>query len=838
MKKLLIGSLSLLFSVVSLSAQKTVASAADSLPTMAMESRKTYEIGGIKVTGNRFSEPNAIIGVSGLKVGNKIALPGPDLQRALRSLWKLRLFTDVQIVKEKTLGDVIFLEIMVTERPSLSSYSWAGAKKNQHEDLNHIVDRFIPKGTIVTESGKANIIAGIEKYYREKGYLDATASAEELPDPKRVNATKLVFNVSKNKRVRINNIVFTGNDNVKASRLRKKMDKTHRRLKIFSSSKLISEEYEKDKKHIIDYYSNIGFRDARITSDSVWREPKGNLQIKINIDEGKRYFFRSISWKGNTIYDSKTLTQVLGIGRGDIYNNELLEKRLRFSQDGRDVSSLYMDNGYLFFNIDPVETAIDGDSIDIEMRMFEGPLATIDQVTIKGNDRTHEHVIRRELFTLPGEKFSRADIIRSQRQIVGLGYFNQENLGINTPVNAQRGTVNIEYKVEEKPSDQLELSAGWGGFGVVGTLGVSFNNFSARNMFNKKSWSPLPTGDGQRLSLRAQSNGRFFQSYTASFTEPWLGGKKPTSLTTAFSYTRYADFYDDAKNIGIMQGSVSIGRRLKWPDDNFISNTSIDYQRFNLNNYGSGNILFPGVTQGVFNNVNIQQTFTRASISDPLFPKSGSKFQLIMQATPPYSLLGRTVAGDASAQEKFRWVEFYKWRFNAEWYTSLGHKFVLKTVAKIGQMGYYNKNIGYSPFGRFILGGDGLASRQFAGFTGNEQIALRGYEVAQLPGSGDGGGVAFAKYQIELRYPISLNPSSTIYIHTFVDGGNVWKTTREFKPLDIRRSAGAGLRIFLPMFGTLGFDYGFGFDKPELDPATTKITGYGRFGIILGFEPD
>jgi outer membrane protein insertion porin family len=814
----------------------------DTLPVTNYGAQKDYEIGGIKVTGAQFTDANAIIGVSSLQIGKKIKFPGPDVPKAMKALWKLRLFDDVQIVKDKMVGDVIFFEIRLKERPHITTFSYKGAKKNQHDDLNHIVNRFIPKGTIVTESNKANAIFGIEKYYREKGYLDTKVTIEEQQEEKRANGVKLVFNVERNARVKIQDITFEGNNNATTRKLRKQLDKTHRKAKIFSSSKLIADDYTDDKKKLLKYYSNIGYRDAKIVTDSVWREKDGDLKIHMKIDEGRRYYFRNITWKGNSIYEAETLTKVLGIQKGDIYNGELLENRLRFSQDGRDVSSLYMDNGYLFFNVEPTEVSIEGDSIDLDMRIYEGPQATIDRVTIKGNDRTHEHVIRRELRTIPGDKFSRALIIRSQRQIIGLGYFNQENLGINTPVNPQRGTVDIEYKVEEKPSDQLELSAGWGGFGVVGTLGVSFNNFSIRNVFKKGAWSPLPQGDGQRLSIRAQSNGKFFQSYNASFSEPWLGGKKPQSLTVSGAYSKYANIYVANSYFGILQATVALGRQLKFPDDYFTSSTALEYQRYSLNNYGN----FNGLGNGTYNNVNISQTFSRNSISDPLFPKEGSRITLILSATPPYSLLNGKHYKDQPDEVKFKWVEYYKWRFNAEWYTPVISKFILKVDAKIGSLGYYNKYVGYSPFGRYLVGGDGLANRQI-GLTGNELLALRGYETTDLPannanttgsstGSLGGGGTTFAKYTAELRFPVSLNPSSTIYAHAFVQGGNVWSSVKDFRPFDLRRSAGLGLRVFLPMFGTLGFDYGIGFDKP--DKKGGKLTDYGRFGIILGFEPD
>jgi outer membrane protein insertion porin family len=789
----------------------------------------------VKVIGAQFTDANAIIGVSSLQVGKKIKFPGTDVPRALKALWKLRLFEDVEILKEKTIGDAIFFEIHVKERPAMTTFSYKNAKKGHHDDLNAIVNRFIPKGTIVNESNTANAVNGIVKYYREKGYLDASCKVVEEKDPKRANGVKLVFDVDRNKRVKIQNISFEGNEHATARKLRKKMDKTSRKLKIFSSSKLIAEEYENDKKSILKYYSNIGYRDAKIVMDTVYREKDGDLQIKMKIDEGRRYFFRNIVWKGNTIYTPEALSQVFGIQKGDVFNAELLEQRLRFSQDGRDVSSLYMDNGYLFFNVEPTEVAIQGDSIDYEMRIYEGPQATIDKVTIKGNDRTHEHVVRRELFTVPGEKFSRADIIRSQRQVVGLGYFNQENLGINTPVNPQRGTVDIEYKVEEKPSDQLELSAGWGGFGVVGTLGVSFNNFSVRNILKKESWSPLPQGDGQRLSIRAQANGKQFQSYNASFTEPWLGGKKPISLTVGGAYTTFGSYYDDSRT-DILTANVNLGKRLKFPDDNFISNTTFEFQQFRLKGNAGGLVQFDA-GDGTYNQISVSQTITRNSISDPLFPKTGSRFALILQGTPPWSLLNGKRYADLSDGQKFKWVEFYKWRFNAEWYTPVVDKFVFKASAKIGSLGYYNKYVGYPPFNRFQLGGNGLANRQFAGIGGVEILSMRGYDENEFRKDNTGtGGTSFVKYSTELRYPISLNPSSTIYALAFLEGANLWYDFKDFRPFDVRRAAGLGVRVFLPMFGTLGFDYGIGFDKP--DKAGKKFTDYGTFNIILGFEPD
>ncbi|MEZ4980013.1 MAG: BamA/TamA family outer membrane protein [Saprospiraceae bacterium] len=580
-------------------------------------------------------------------------------------------------------------------------------------------------------------------------------------------------------------------------------------------------------------------------------EDDGDLRIHMNIHEGNRYYFRDIKWKGNSIYDVATLENVLGIENGEVYNQELLETRLRFSQDGRDISTLYMDEGYLFFQVDPIEVAIDGDSIDLEIRIFEGPQATIDKVVIRGNDRTHEHVIRRELRTIPGEKFSRSDIIRSQREIVNLGYFNPESLGINTPVNPQRGTVDIEYTVEEKPSDQLELSAGWGGLGrgVIGTLGVAFNNFSLRNIDNPETWSPLPQGDGQRLSLRAQTNGRFFQSYNFSFTEPWLGGKKPNSFTVAGFYTLLTTGLNaDSDNYGkfdIAGLTVSLGSRLKWPDDNFVSSTALNLQRIGLNNWFRALFITDDgdlVDNGEYYNFSINQTFSRSTINDPLFPKNGSRISLSGQFTLPYSLFTNENYSLKSTQDKYRFLEYHKWKVTAEWYNTIVDKLVLKVDAKIGMIGAYNKEIGISPFERFQLGGDGLNNQSLGLNVGTDIISLRGYEIEDLqnnirPEISSTEPVPtpiFNKFTMELRYPISLNPSSTIFVLAFAQGGNAWQSFDDYNPFDLYRSVGMGLRVFLPMFGTLGFDYGLGFDKPG--PQT--FNNYGNFNIVLGFEPE
>ncbi|MBK8357108.1 MAG: outer membrane protein assembly factor BamA [Saprospiraceae bacterium] len=802
---------------------------------------KMFEIGSLKVVGAKFSDENAIMTISGLKVGDVIQVPGPKISKAVKALLNLKLFSNVEIIKEKTIGQVIFIEIKVEERPRLLGWSYTGIKKSYHEDLNKKIDGYLLKGGIVTENNKLNSINAIKDFFIEKGYLDATATVREISQDTALNQVRLVFNVKRNSRIKIQDVTFTGNVNAKASKLRKKMGDTKVKRKLFSSSKFNKDKYEADKAAVIAYYNTLRYRDAKVVSDSVWREKDGDIRINVNLNEGNKYYYRNINFKGNTLYTDEQLNNRLGVKLGDTYNQEKLDGRLRFSMDGSDVSSLYLDDGYLAFNIDAVETAVDNDSIDLEMRVFEGPQFTIDKVIIKGNDRTNEYVIRRELYTKPGQKFSRQNLIRSQREIVNLGYFNQEAIGINYPVNQKAGTVDIEYTVEEKPNDQLELSAGYGGYqGLIGTLGVTFNNFSLKNITKSETWRPLPQGDGQKLSLRAQTNGRFYQSYNASFTEPWLGGKKPTSFTVGGFYTRYANINGSTgESVGyysIVSGTVGVGTRLKWPDDNFLVNASVNLQQNKLQDYGG---LFT-VSSGTFNNFNLRMTIARTTIADPIFPRDGSRISLTGQFTPPYSLFSNKDYGALDIADRFQFLEYHKWRLDMEFYKSLIGKLVLKVSGKIGMIGYYNEDVGLSPFERFELGGDGLSNAN-TGIVGKDIISLRGYNVEDVRSDNkvtSDGAAVFDKFSLELRYPISLNPGSSIFVLGFLDGGNAWNKIRDFWPFDLKRSTGLGLRVFLPMFGILGFDYGFGFDKTNLINEGAKWTQFGKFSFILGFEPE
>jgi outer membrane protein insertion porin family len=833
--------------------------------------KKSFEIGGIEIVGAETRDRNAIKSIANLKEGAKIQIPGPAIPAAIKSLLKLRLFDDVQIYQEKIEGEIVFLKIVLVERPILTRWSYKGVKSSQQEDLNDVIKNILTKGGIVTDDQKELAKAKIKEFYVEKGKLNATVKVIEIAEESKNPSVRLEFVVDPKNRVKVQDIVFEGNKSYSSRKLRKQLSKTKRKGTLLKKSKFIEKDYLEDIKSLTKFYQKEGYKNMTIIQDTSYINKDGNVMVNIKIDEGNRHYFRDIKWKGNTLYTNDYLYTILGISKGDIYNPELLQNRLKFSLDGRDISSLYLDDGYLAFDITPVEVAIDKDSVDIEMRIFEGPQFTVDNIVIKGNDRTNEHIVRREIRTRPGAKFSRSDIIRSQREIINLGYFNPESLGIENPVNQARGTVSIEYQLEEKPSDQLELSAGYGGFsGLIGTLGVVFNNFSLANVRDRSTWSPLPQGDGQKLSVRLQSNSRFFKSYNFSFTEPWLGGKKPRSFTigavqTAFDYT-----LSGAGKLKITRGFIGLGSQMKWPDDFFSSNTTLNIEQIDLDNFRSGGF---AITKGKFNNFSIKQTFTRSSISDPLFPRRGSRVSLALQVTPPYSLFRKNAVFTPTPEQEqeirrelefefgparpvteadvnakieelrqantFRWLEYHKWRITSEWYYNIFDKLVFSASAKIGILGAYNNDIGISPFERYELGGDGI-NNQNAGLQGKEILALRGYENTDITGNGERtqsggfeGAPIFNKFTLEMRYPLSLNPNSTIFVTSWVQGGNAYKNFNDYNPFDLKRSAGFGARVFLPMFGLLGFDYGWGFDK-----VLTGNNGYGKFNIVLGFEPE
>lgn len=839
-----------------------------------------YTIGGVTVSGTKFLDPDILVSLSGLVIGSKMTIPGDDIANALRKLWDQGLFTDVQVRLVRIVGSQAFLDIYVKERARLSRFTLRGIKKADADDLREQIR--LTKGRVVTENTKNTTANIIKKFYNEKGFLNANVTITEIPDTLLVNSVILDINIDKGKKVKIKRINIIGNDQVKEFQLKNKLANTKEKVHVdfsaifsrkriqefrpdssdwayplrnlapsraveyladkiklnpFSGSKFQRKDYEADKGSLIDHYNSLGYRDAEIIGDSVYMD--GNdLMIDIRVNEGQQYFFRNITWKGNTKYTNEQLQKVLDINTGDVYNQTRLNEKLNMSPNGSDVASLYMDDGHLFFQVQPLEVAVIGDSIDIEIRVMEGPVATINEVRIYGNTKTKEYVIRRELRTLPGSKFSRQDLIRSQREILALNYFDPEQMEVIPVPNPENGTVDIEYHVVEKPSDQLELSAGWGGRGqgVVGTLGVSFTNFSLQNFFKKGAWSPLPSGDGQKLSLRVQANGKQYQSYNASFTEPWLGGKKPNSLTVSWYLSRFASLNSERNVVGSLTtngASIGIGTRLKWPDNFFTFQAVLNFQNYVLDNWTSSNFI---ITDGPSNNLSAKFVLGRYSAgNNPYYPTYGSNVSLSLQITPPYSSFNNKDYTTLSVNEKFKWVEYHKWRFTAEWFQAITRNknpLVLHFEAKFGFLGYFNKDIGYSPFERFELGGDGISNIQF---FGRDIIALRGYDVL-TPTDGAPG---FDKFTLELRFPISLNPSATIYTHAFAQAGQFWTDLKDISPFQMQRSAGLGVRIFLPMFGLLGFDYGIGFDK-DLEPAKgfgDLLGRYGRFSIVLGFEP-
>lgn len=867
---------------------------------------KQYVISDIKVSGSTSFDPNLIISISGMAVGDKVTIPGGDIfAKAINNLWKQGLISNAEIlITSLTSNNRIGIEIKLKDRPTLTSFKFKGVSKAQQEDLLPKIGIVKGRLTRVTEGLKMTSSEVIRKFFVDKGFRNVTVDVIETKDPKNENAVNLVFDIHKNGKVRVNEIYFAGNENVSDLQLKKKMkgtkektrltlfpsdshnvydsSKSNRlsfkdyakdygflfpsatkelfdpfiRIKLFSSSKFSEKKYGEDKENIIDYYNSIGYRDAQILADTTYQD-KGGLNVAIKLKEGEKYYFGNILWKGNTKYSDSVLAVLLGIKKGDTYNSETLNKRLGVvpSAEGGDISSLYMDNGYLFFKATPVETSVYNDTIDFEIRIQEGPQATIGKVDIVGNDKTKEHVIRRELRTIPGQKFSRQLIIRTQRELGQLGYFDMEKINPQITPHIEDGTVDITWNLVEKSSDQLELSAGFGGgIGLTGTIGVSFNNFSLKNIFHKSAWDPLPVGDGQSLSLRAQSNGRQFRSYNFSFTEPWLGGKKKNSFTIGYFDTKYANAFDpttglynskfaDSSYIRTTGVSVSLGKQLKWPDDFFALIYQLNYQRYAMKNYN----IFPGMANGISNNISFKITLARNSAGpNPIFPTSGSNFLLSLQLTPPYSLFNN---GAAEKFGEYKWVEFHKERFTAEWYVPIGQprgedrnrQFIIKAAAKFGFLGRYSSKTILSPFERFQMGDAGLSNN--FGLIGYDIISQRGYPVYDNSDPKVNPDLSqasqfftiFNKYTVELRYPFSTAASSTIFGLAFFEAGNGWYDFKDYNPFKLRRSVGLGMRFFLPMFGLLGFDYGIGLDRIN---GTTGWGGAAKFTFMLGQEPD
>ncbi|ANH82659.1 hypothetical protein A8C56_18260 [Niabella ginsenosidivorans] len=864
---------------------------------------REYTVADVKITGAAYLDSSIILSVSGVQKGQKFVYPGSDIfARAINNLWKQKLFADVEVYVTHVDNDKISIEIAVTERPRLGSFKFEGVKKTEIEDLTKKIG--LVKQSILSENTRQNIRQVVKNYFEEKGFYDVETTLEEKKDPVYPNSNALTIKIDKGKKVKIDEINFFGNENVGSMKLKKQMKGTKEmtkmslypsryvspygpkqvysfneymkewgfltgsktlkvldpyfRFKFFSSSKFNPKKYEEDKEKVLKYFNAKGYRDAQILADTqVIQDNK--MYVDIKVTEGHKYYFGNITWKGNKEFSDTILNGILRINKGDTYDASILNKRLGIepSQDQYDITTAYNDKGYLFFNVTPVETKIYNDTIDYEIRVVEGPIARIKNVTIMGNERTKDHVIRRELRTIPGELFSRTDLMRSIRELNTLNYFEQESINPQPVPNQADGTVDINWKLKEKSSDQLELSAGWGGgIGLTGTLGVTFNNFSIRNIWKKEAWDPLPVGDGQKLSLRVQSNGKMYRSYNFSFTEPWLGGKKRNSLTIAYNNSKYHmggyDYstnryiFSDTSSLTVNGISVGLGKQLKWPDDWFTINYILSYTKYDVRNMGLSYGL-PFQT-GKSNNFSLKIALSRNSVSDPIFPRSGSELTASVQATPPYSLWG----GGYKPGKEYENVEYHKWRFGATWYVPLGRptgedknkQFVLKLAAKYGFMGRYNKNLGYSPFERFQLGDAGMNTTY--SLTGFDIVALRGYPIftSSDPRVNPDNGttsimsdlfIIFNKYQAELRYPLVTNPGSTIYGLAFFEAANGWHDYKDYNPFRLRRSVGLGMRFYLPMFGLLGFDYGIGLDR--LMPGQ-GLKNAGKFTFMLGFEPE
>jgi outer membrane protein insertion porin family len=812
---------------------------------MDYEKPRDYIITDITITGVKFLQTTYLVNISGLSVGQNITIPGEDITKAINKFWTLGLFSDVKIIAAKIEGKSINLEIQLTEQPRLTKLKVQGLNKNDTKDVEEKIK--LKPGNQITENVLNNTVTIIRKHFVDKGFFKCNVNIVQKADTSPGNRVYLDIIVTKGKKVKISDINFIGNEVFKDTRLRRTMKKTKQKsFNIFKPSKYIDAEYKVEN----------GYRDAKILGEKLVDLNNKRIGLEITLEEGIKYYVRSITWVGNTKHPSASLSRILGMNKGDVYDQSFIEKRL-FSDDDA-VQSQYMDEGYLFSSVDPVELNIDGDSIDLEIRVTEGSPANINRILIKGNTKTNEHVIRREVRTIPGDLFSRTYIIRSVRELAAMGHFNPENIVPNILPNASDGTVDVEYSLEERSNDQLEVSGGWGGYGFVGTIGLRFSNFSARKIFEPKAWRPVPTGDGQTVSVRAQSNGRYYQSYNLSFVEPWFGGKKPNSFSMSFyyqitkPYRRIGEGTSDAY-FKVLGSSVGLGRKLTWPDDFFVFYTELGYQRYSLKNWGQSFVINDGNSQVVDLNLSL----SRSSQDQMIYPRRGSAFTFSVQLTPPYSLFrkdnfwqisnseklmikdniadnnpyfnenqveqySKTEIESRENSRKFKFIEYHKWTFNSTWYTNLFDKLVLMAKSEFGYLGYYNPAVGTSPFEKFDVGGSGMMGYNL---YGTDIVALRGYPDGSLTPTSvverNGTKVAiddgnmYVKYTMELRFPFSLNPSATIFGLAFLEGGNAWARFNEFNPFSVKRSAGVGIRAFLPMFGMLGLDYGFGFDLPN-----------------------
>ena len=858
-----------------------------------LENGKEYILADVDVTGKFQYNKQTVVTFTGLEKGQKIIVPGSDVSAAIKKLWKLGLFKDVNIYVNKIQNDSIYLELELYELPKLADVKIQGVKKGKVEELLKETD--LKKGKIVNENLLTTTKNYIENKYRKDGFYNTKVIINTIPDSIDTQV-KLVVNIDKGDKVKVKSIDFTGNNQLSDTKLRKAFKNTKQKnpIRIFKRSKYIKDKYKEDLASVIDKYKENGYRDARILSDSVIFDKKSNtIKIKVDLEEGKKYYFGNIRFVGNTVYNERQLNQLLGIKKGDTYNGVLLQKRIADNSkpDGEDITNLYQNNGYLFSNINPVEVKTYNDTIDFEIRITEGPIAYFNKITVVGNDRTNDHVIYRELRTKPGQKYSKDLLVRSVREIGALGFFDAESIRPDFKnVDPQAGTIDIEYNVVERGSSQIQLQGGYGGGGFIGTLGLSFNNFSARNIFNKDAYKPLPMGDGQKMALQLQASS-FFQTYSLSFTEPWLGGKKPVNFFASLSHSKQFLFnfasrdVDRSQSFNITSLSAGVSKRLKVPDDYFVLSTSASFQYYDLNNYNTGLFTFG---DGSSRNLAFTVGLSRNSKgSNPIYPTYGSEFGISAKFTLPYSLFNgidysdlknqaeyklrystdsnisvqpndfgqvpvdgdylvevldaagngtgvyETVGSNFSQasldrakydQKRFNWLEYYKIKFTADWYTRVYEKLVLRTKGEFGFMGAYNSERGLVPFERFFLGGDGLANFSL---DGRENIQLRGYPNNSL--SSIDGGTIYNKFSLELRYPITLAQSASIYGLTFLEAGAAFDDFQQYNPFAIQRSAGFGLRVFMPAFGLLGIDFAHGFDAI---PGTTQKSGWQTHFII------
>ena len=819
-----------------------------------------YIIAGISVEGNTVFSEQQIVNQTGLHKGMSVTVPSDDISNVVRRLYLQRFFEDVSLELDSLSArqDSAWFKIRIKERPRVSRWTFSGVKSSERKDIEERLN--LRRGGEFSEYVEKTSADIIKRYFAEKGFLLCDVKAQVQRDTVVKNAIRVNFAIDKGEKVRIKTINFVGNEHVKEFKLARSMKKTksNKIYNFFHSKKFNEKEYQSDKKAALSAFNEAGYRDARLVRDSIYYVEPGKLGIDLVFEEGEKYYFRDLTWTGNSVYASNALNEVLGIQKGDVYDMVTMQKRLYGGgkQNELDITKLYRDNGFLFFNITPVETNIQNDSVDVEFRISEGKQATLNNIVINGNDLTNEKVVRRQIFTRPGYLFSQSDFERSVREIASLGQFDPEAImkegGYSIIPNQLDNTVDLVYNVTEKPSSTLEVSGGWGGKTFVATIGVAFNNFSTHRFFDKGAWRPVPLGDAQNLAFRFQTNGTYYTAITASFTEPWLFGKKPTSLNLSAYFTRQTSSYlalnilNHDREMQVYGFSASIGTRLKWPDNYFVLYNGINWQSYRLNNWYSGYFI---IDDGVTHNVNYTLNLIRNSTDQQIYPRMGSEFSFSLQLTPPFSLF-RKHDFDANGnkvpvaswkdinydkwpgRERYKWIEYHKWKFSATTYSRIIGDLVLMTRAQFGYLGYYNRNWGYSPFEGFLVGGDGMSGYYS---YGTEMVSLRGYENNSLtpyvPSSYNSNGYAYAgnvydKFTVELRYPVILQPQSTIYALLFLEGGNCWSDIKDFNPFQMKRSAGVGVRIFLPMVGLLGVDWGYGFDDPT--------HGKSQFHFVIG----